>query len=51
MSFNPWAVLLVGIGLVLIISGVKGTHANLLAAVTGKATSNTTLGSSNTPPA
>lgn len=33
---NPWALVLMGLGIMLIIIGIKGSQHNFLAAITGK---------------
>ena len=38
---NPWALVIIGIGIMLVIVGVKGTQHNLVPAITGKKSGNT----------
>lgn len=47
MNLNPWAVVILLIGLSLMVAGFKGSQDNLIAAITGKPYKNSTLGASS----
>lgn len=44
---NPWALVILGIGILLIIMGVKGSYGGVIGALTGKPYSGGTGGSSS----
>lgn len=45
MNLNPWAVVILLVGLSLMVAGFKGSQDNLVAAITGKPYKNSTLAS------
>lgn len=46
---NPWAFLVIGIGILLVIMGVKGSYPNVVSALTGR--THTTAANPSNPPA
>lgn len=45
---NPWAILMIGLGLILIVIGVKGSQHEVIAAFTGKNAATSTNTASTT---
>lgn len=45
---NPWALLVIGLGILLIIMGVKGSYGNVVSALTGKPYKPTTTAAQST---
>lgn len=51
---NPWGLVVIGLGILLVIMGVKGSYENVVAALTGRKhqlTGTTTAATTTPPPA